>query len=206
MLRLTHAISCSRDAWKTSQEYFEKQLHRGLVSVKLLRVRSAPLECSDEEDYLGLLCVVSLYFLYYFLSIVSLKQWLLSCCCVWPLCQRVEELTDLCPSVCAVTSPPRGVGACTWQWWGRGLEAPVDDNWCISSHSGCCRECNGLWPRKLDPEWGSDLLSVAVLGTAGAQRPKSACSTLLVADLLDLLSFTVKHCGCPLGIPSHVKE
>ena len=31
--------------------------------------------------------MVSLYFFYDFLSIVSLKQWLLYCCYVWPLCQ-----------------------------------------------------------------------------------------------------------------------
>lgn len=119
---------------------------------------------------------------------------------------RGEELTDGYYSVCVVTSSSCDIVICMQWWWGRGLEAPVDDNWCISRCVGCCREHGGLWPRKLDPEWGSDLLSAAAVGTVGAQHPKSVHSTLLVADLLDLLSFTVKHYGCCLGLPSHTKE
>lgn len=142
----------------------------------------------------------------YFLSILCLKEQLLHCCCAWPL--RQGGGADWCLPKCLCGQPLANQCRCVcMQWcWGRGLEAPVHDNWYIPHHVGCCREYDGLWPRKLDPEQGSDLLSVAAVGTADAQLLRSVHSVMLVSDFLDLLSFTVKHCGCPLGVPSCAKD
>lgn len=181
---------------KNFQEHFariEKYYHRGLRSFKWLKVLSAPSEFFEREDCLSLVSLIRwshLYFFLDFLSIVSLKQWLLYCCCVWPLCQGQRADIMIFATVSVVTSPSCAVGEDLQAMvWGRGLEAPVEGSWCMSC-AGCSREqqvfstpyqCSA---HSLLQTW----LSWAVLGsTVVVLLDSSPCEKLKSCSCLSLL-------------------
>lgn len=98
---------------------------------------------------------------------------------------------DVCHSVSVVTSLSCAVGEGLHAVvWPRGLEAPVEDNWCMPCAGGSS-ECDGLWHR-------SSVLSEAVtcfaaVGAAGAHTPYQCSAHSLLQTWISgaLLRITV---------------